>query len=210
MRNSWLVKKRCSDVGEGELPWSPAFQAGWEPPANKFLFDAVKTPDHVRLQDGENPEKNARKEGGSCPGTPQGSGPEWLDGWQESSPSRSSRAAACAKHPLLVPPRCFPEAEISPALAINVRVTRELAAFPPLFPRQSLAELLRPLPGMSSLPDRAAGSGGPGAPGWAGGEAGDPARPPIPWENLSFQGGRAGCGKAESPGTPITQREMDV
>lgn len=79
-RNSWLVNKRCSDVGEGELPWSPAFQAGWEPPAHKFLFDAGKTPDHVSLQDGENPEKNTRKEGGSCPGTPRGSRPEWLGG----------------------------------------------------------------------------------------------------------------------------------
>lgn len=73
MRNSCWVNKSCSDVGEGELPWSPASQAGREPPANKFLFDAVKRPDRVRLRDGENPEKNAREEGGSCPGTPQGS-----------------------------------------------------------------------------------------------------------------------------------------
>lgn len=37
-------------------------------------------PINVSLQDGENPEKNTRKEGGSCPGTPRGSRPEWLGG----------------------------------------------------------------------------------------------------------------------------------
>lgn len=82
-----MVNKRRSDVGEAELPWSPTVQAGGEPPANKFRFDAVKTADHVSLRDGENPEKNTRKEGGSCPGAPQGSGPEWLDGLGGRSPA---------------------------------------------------------------------------------------------------------------------------
>lgn len=146
----------------------PAFRAGFEPPANKFLFDAVKTPDHVSLQDGENPEKNTRKEGGSCPGTPRGSGPELLDGLglggSAPAPPGAPRQLPVPSTPLLVPPRCFLEAEISPALEINVSVSREPPAPLHFFLVRVFAELPRALlPSAGDvLAAQAAGSSGLG------------------------------------------------
>lgn len=183
-RNSWLVNKRRSDVGEAELPWSPTFQAGWEPPANKFLFDAVKTPDHVSLGDGENPEKNTRKEGGSCPGTPQGSG---LSGWTGSVAGAPCRGHLAASWRLK-----------SPVLEINVSVSREPPASLHFFlVRVSLgSSALSPSPG-----DALAGHGSssPSAPDRLGGEAGDAARPPIPSEKPVFPGRESGMWESREP-----------
>lgn len=169
------------------------FKAGCEPPANKFLFDAVKTPDHVSLQDGENPEKNTGEEGGSCPGSPQGSGPERL-GWV-------AAVQPLQELPVPGPPHCFLEAEISPALERKVSPSREHPASLHFLlvrvPRSSSALPSR-VPGVSSLTmSRAA----PAPPLWTGLQVRLeilPAHPSLR-RNLSFQGGRAACGKARAP-----------
>lgn len=60
----------------------PRGTSSWLEATSKSMFDTVKTPGHISLRDGENPDVGVMlktlEQTSSCPGTPQGSGPEWL------------------------------------------------------------------------------------------------------------------------------------
>lgn len=134
-------------------------------------------------------------------------GVQGLSGWAgwgsvaPVQPLQELHGSCRAKHP--VPPRCFLEAEISPALEINVSLTPEPPASLHFFlvsASLSSSTVSSCFLGMSSLTMPRAAP----APALRTGLEVRleilPAHPSLR-RNLSFQGGRAACGKAESPGT---------